>query len=74
MSLRLTVPALTGELLELQPLSLEHVPGLMAAVAGDRSSFGYTLVPRPDEVEAYVSGQLARDGLTPFAQIRRSDG
>jgi N-acetyltransferase len=73
MSLFPDAPVLTGSLVELQPLSLDHVADLTAAVAEDRASFGFTLVPRPEDVASYVTGQLSRAGLTPFAQIRTSD-
>jgi RimJ/RimL family protein N-acetyltransferase len=57
-------------------LSADHAEDLAVAVAGDRSSYGFTLVPRPDEVGDYLAAQLARvaQGLIPFAQIRRTDG
>lgn len=74
MPVHLQVPPLTGRIVSLQPLSEGHIPDLIAAVTGDRSSYGFTLVPGPGEVEAYVAAQLSRPGLTPLAQIRVADG
>ena len=65
---------LKGSLVRLEPLNAGHVPGLMAAAEEDRSAYAWTVVPRAGDVAAYVAGQLARDGLTPFAQVRMSDG
>lgn len=70
----LDVPVLHGSLVRLEPLSACHVPDLARAAEEDRSSYGFTVVPRADEVEVYLNAQLARDGLTPFAQVRVSDG
>jgi len=64
---------LKGSLVRLEPLDADHVPGLMAAAEEDRSAYAWTVVPRAGEVAAYVAAQLARDGLTPFAQVRVSD-
>jgi N-acetyltransferase len=65
---------LTGSLVRLEPLSGGHVPGLSRAAEEGRSAYGWTLVPRAGEVAGYVAAQLTRPGLTPFAQIRLSDG
>lgn len=65
--------ALKGSLVRLEPLEVGHVPGLAAAAEENRSSYDWTFVPRPEEVADYVTMQLARDELTPFAQIRVSD-
>lgn len=65
---------LDGDLVRLEPLTGEHVPGLARAAGEDRSAYAYTMVPGADETGAYVKDQLARDGVTPFAQVRRSDG
>ncbi len=70
----LDVPVLCGSRVRLEPLAKRHVPDLALAAEEDRSSYGFTLVPRAAEVEAYVHDQLARDGLTPFAQVRTRDG
>jgi RimJ/RimL family protein N-acetyltransferase len=71
---RLDVPVLDGALIRLEALSPRHVPDLTEAAEEDRASYGYTLVPRADAVESYVATQLARSGLTPFAQVRVADG
>jgi N-acetyltransferase len=64
---------LKGSLVRLEPLEVGHIPGLMAAAEEDRSAYAWTLVPRAGEVADYVAAQLARDGLTPFVQVRVSD-
>jgi len=66
-------PVLLGSLVRLEPLAETHVPDLMRAAEEDRSSYAYTEVPRAGKVADYVTAQMARDGLTPFAQIRLSD-
>lgn len=70
------VPALSGSAVRLEPLSRSHAPDLAVAVEDDRSSYDFTLVPRASEVEGYLDAQFARvgEGLTPFAQVRVSDG
>jgi N-acetyltransferase len=76
MSLRLDVPVLHGSFVRLEPLAMSHLPDLARATEEDRSSYGFTLVPRAAELEAYLSAQLAQDsdGVTPFAQVRTRDG
>jgi N-acetyltransferase len=71
---RLDVPVLHGSLVRLEPLAMSHAPDLAQATEEDRSSYGFTLVPRAADVETYLSAQLTRDGLTPFAQVRVRDG
>jgi RimJ/RimL family protein N-acetyltransferase len=65
---------LTGSLVRLEPLSAGHVPALARAAEEDRAAYAWTLVPRAGEVADYVAAQLTRPGLTPFAQVRLSDG
>jgi N-acetyltransferase len=69
------VPVLEGTRVRLVPLGPEHVPDLAVAVEENRSTYGFTTVPRADEVDRYIQTQLDRrdDGLFPFAQIRSSD-
>ena len=64
---------LEGTLVRLEPLRPGHVPGLTAAVEEDRSAYAWTSVPRAGEVADYVAARLAKEGITPFAQIRVSD-
>jgi N-acetyltransferase len=69
---------LTGDHVTLTPLSLEDVPGLVLAASGDRSTYGWSIVPDTIEgMEAAVRRQLAdRDDRTavPFATRRRESG
>ncbi|MEV4361703.1 GNAT family protein [Nonomuraea sp. NPDC049625] len=74
MSVRLDVPVLSGDLVRLEPLAMRHAPDLAEAAEEDRSSYDFTLVPRAREIPDYLAAQLVRDGLTPFAQVRLSDG
>lgn len=71
-----SVPMLHGSAVRLEPLSPHHAPDLARAAEEDRSSYRFTLVPRGPEVEGYLAAQFDRigEGLTPFAQVRRSDG
>ncbi len=69
---------LEGGIVRLEPLGLHHVEGLVAAAAGDRSTFALTWVPTPDEaacrhyVESALAAQAAGTAL-PFATVRRHD-
>ncbi|MFB9525538.1 GNAT family N-acetyltransferase [Nonomuraea roseola] len=76
MSPHLDVPVLHGSFVRLEPLTMDHAPDLARAAEEDRSSYGLTVVPRRDEVKAYLEAQFARgrEGLTPFAQVRVEDG
>ncbi len=69
---------LRGRLVRLEPLRLEHVEGLTAASAEDRSTFGFTTVPDgADQTGEYVQGLLsgrATGDTVPFAQVRVDDG
>jgi len=69
----LIVPTLLGARVHLEPLSLAHVDGLVAAANGDRSSYGYTLVPTDlEEMTAYVVDLLRqheRGEAVPFTQV-----
>lgn len=64
---------LEGAHVRLEPLALRHVDGLVAAATGDRSSFGYTLVPDDQaSMTAYVEEALAhaaRGSQVPFATV-----
>ena len=70
---------LTGRDVVLEPLSHDHIPAMIAAAEGDRSTFGLTMVPEPNEasVRDYIDFALAQTmaGTSlPFATIRRRDG
>ncbi len=68
---------LTGKHVELQPLSLDHVDGLLAAALEDRSNYQWTWVPGDrDTMRRYVEVALAeldRGASIPYATIRRAD-
>ena len=72
----LTCGALAGNVVRLEPLSPEHVPGLqLAAEAAATSPFA--TVPTPETVEDYVAHSLARrdtGAYAPFAQVEVATG
>ncbi|UID80279.1 GNAT family N-acetyltransferase [Stenotrophomonas maltophilia] len=54
-----TVPTLRGQHVTLQPLQMEHVPGLRGALEGSGlDQLWYTQVPSPEQAEAYVRAAL----------------
>ena len=69
---------LTGQHMQLEPLSLDHVHQLVVAANEDRSSYGWTPVPETaGAMISYVSNLLAEaeaERVIPFAQRRLSDG
>lgn len=74
----LTAPTLTGRLVRLEPLTRDHIDGLVEAVRdGELWTRWYANAPRPDEVASQVETRLAmqeRGQMVPFACVRRSDG
>ena len=67
-----------GNTVRLEPLRHEHVPGLLAAVAGGGEEYRWTPVPQDEAaVRRYVeAAAAARDNqlAVPFAVVRRQDG
>lgn len=64
---------LQGRFVRLEPLSLAHLPGLVAVASGDRATFGFTDVPPTEAgMRAYIEDSAVRhaagDAL-PFATI-----
>jgi RimJ/RimL family protein N-acetyltransferase len=74
----LSVVAVSGRFVRLEPLRADHVDEITAAGSGDRSSFGYTQVPDgSDEAVDYVRWLLddaAHGRAAPFVQRRVDDG
>ena len=72
----LTCGVLAGNIVRLEPLTPEHVPGLqLAAEAAATSPFA--TVPTPETVEDYVDRSLARRDTgtyAPFAQVEVATG
>ena len=72
----LSSDALANDVVRLEPLTPEHVPGLqLAAEAAATSPFA--TVPTPETVEDYVARSLARrdaGAYAPFAQIEAATG
>ena len=72
----LTCGVLAGNIVRLEPLTPEHVPGLqLAAEAAATSPFA--TVPSPETVEDYVAHSLARRDTgtyAPFAQVEVATG
>ena len=72
----LTCGALAGNIVRLEPLSPEHVPGLQMAAEGAATS-PFATVPTPETVEDYVAHSLARrdtGAYAPFAQVEVATG
>jgi RimJ/RimL family protein N-acetyltransferase len=70
------VPPLHGALVRLEPLWTGHVGDLARAAEENRVAYAFTLVPRAEDVEAYVQAHLERaaeGAFVPFAQIRQRD-
>jgi RimJ/RimL family protein N-acetyltransferase len=66
---------LSGTHVELQPLSLEHLDGLVAAANEDRANYQWTWVPQDrDTMKRYIEVALAeldRGASIPYATVRR---
>ena len=72
----LTCGSLAGDIVRLEPLTPEHVPGLQRA-AEDATTTPFATVPAPGEVEDYVTRSLARRSTgtyAPFAQVEVATG
>jgi N-acetyltransferase len=65
---------LSGRHVTLTPLAIEDVPGLAAAASGERSTFGWSIVPDSiDDMEAVVRRLLAeRDQRSAVPYVTRS--
>jgi RimJ/RimL family protein N-acetyltransferase len=74
----LDVGDLVGRHVTLERLRVDHVEGIVAAAAGDRSTFGWTGVPDGSvQASEYVEGLLADAAAlrcAPFVQRRARDG
>jgi N-acetyltransferase len=73
----LPAPTLEGRVVRLEPLDHRHGTDLAVACEEDRSSYGYTWVPRADEVEDYIATQLRRatEGVqAPYAVVSVASG
>ena len=72
----LTCGALAGNIVRLEPLTPEHVPGLQMA-AEPAATSPFATVPAPETVEDYVARSLARRDTgtyAPFAQVEVATG
>ncbi|MGH7317402.1 MAG: GNAT family N-acetyltransferase [Candidatus Rokuibacteriota bacterium] len=69
---------LEGRWVRLDPLAKAHAPGLLAAAAGPRDTYGLTLVPgNAAETAAYIEtalGEQAAGRALPFATVDRATG
>src|SRR5450759_1943344 len=55
--------SLPGRYVHLEPMEMDHVDELMAAAAGDRSTFAFTHVPStPDTMAVYVTRAIEARG------------
>lgn len=71
-------PFLEGQVVRLEPLSFDHIPGLLEAATGPRETFRWTGVPHDEaSMRDYIAQAIeARDAGTavPFATIEQSSG
>jgi N-acetyltransferase len=77
MAFKLEGPVLEGARVRLEPLGHRHAADLAVAAEEDRTSYGFTWVPRAAEVGQYIDAQLARaeaGRLAPYAQVAASTG
>ncbi|WP_406055458.1 GNAT family N-acetyltransferase [Streptomyces sp. NBC_01077] len=77
MGFTLEGPVLEGAFVRLEPLGHHHAAGLAEAAEEKRDSYGFTLVPEREAVDAYVEARLAdaADGLlAPYAQVNVATG
>ncbi|MEU9090247.1 GNAT family protein [Streptomyces sp. NPDC048428] len=77
MAFALEGPVLEGVRVRLEPLEHRHAGGLLRAAEEDRSSYRFTWVPGPGEVDGYIDAQLARAAtgmLCPYVQVDRASG
>ena len=69
---------LTGRHVQLEPLTLDHVDGLVAASTIERGTYDYTDVPADRDAMEYYVGRLVDDHVSgrvlPFAQRRLDTG
>jgi RimJ/RimL family protein N-acetyltransferase len=73
----LKAPVLEGTSVRLEPLGPQHAADLARAAEEERGTYGFTRVPRAEEVDAYLDAQAARAAtgrLAPFAQISLATG
>ncbi|MEU4165117.1 GNAT family protein [Actinoplanes sp. NPDC026670] len=67
-------PVLHGRFVRLEPLGPEHAADLAVAAGESRESYDWTWVPTAATVDGYIAEQVARVGLTPYAQVSRQTG
>jgi N-acetyltransferase len=66
---------LEGSRVRLEPLTLKHLPGLLAVAQGDRSSFAFDYVPDNEAVlSSYVKTGLGAPDQYPFAVVDVASG
>jgi len=72
------IPHLSGDLVDLEPLTVEHAPELAEAIAeDDLYKVWFARLPSPDGMLADIKSKLARHAAqqcVPWAVRRRSDG
>ncbi|MFB6841909.1 GNAT family N-acetyltransferase [Streptomyces sp. NPDC056361] len=77
MGFTLEGPVLEGAFVRLEPLGHHHAAGLADAAEEERDSYGFTWVPRREEIGAYIdtqSGRAADGRLAPYVQVDVATG
>ncbi|AYG04981.1 GNAT family N-acetyltransferase [Gryllotalpicola protaetiae] len=73
----LSARVLADSVVRLEPLSAAHADAMRAAVDVGRESFGYTIVPTVETVDAYIAARLAQTATgthLSFAQFDQASG
>jgi N-acetyltransferase len=67
------IPTLSGTVVRLEPLSHQHVDGLLEAASEDRSTYGFTNIPQSRDAMSDYASDLLRmweaGDVVPFAQV-----
>ncbi|MFF9451508.1 GNAT family N-acetyltransferase [Streptomyces flaveolus] len=77
MTFTLKAPVLDGTSVRLEPLGPQHAADPARAAEEERGTYGFTWVPRAEEVDAYLDARAARAATgrpAPFAQLSLATG
>ncbi|WP_432967504.1 GNAT family N-acetyltransferase [Dactylosporangium sp. CA-233914] len=77
MTFRLVGPPLAGRLVRLEPVEDRHAEDLAEAAGGDRGTFGWTWMPRPEEIADYLASmreRMSAGRMALYAQVSQATG